>query len=376
MADDSQQVESGREEDRRKLLSLMDGIEDVIYVADPETYELLHANATCRRIWGEDIVGRKCHSALQNRSEPCPFCTNDKIFGEYLGRAYVWEFCNEVDGRWYRCSDKAIRWADGRLVRFEHAGDITALKRAEEDLQRALKELRRSNRDLEQFAYAASHDLQEPLRMVASYTELLAQRCGDKLDEKGRKYIHYAVDGARRMQILIQDLLAYSRVTTHGLELAAVDSQAALEAALANLGAAIDESGARITHDPLPAVEGDAVQLTQLFQNLVSNAIKFRGSEPPRVHVSARTAEGCWRFAVRDNGIGIQPGHQERIFVIFQRLHTRSEYPGTGIGLALCQRIVERHGGRIWCESEPGCGAIFRFTLQPASAQERGGGDV
>lgn len=357
------QAEARREQDRRKLLALMDGIEGVIYVADPETYELLHVNEACRRIWGENIVGRKCYAVLQQRDTPCPFCTNDRIFGDYRGRAYVWEFCNEVDGRWYRCADKAIQWTDGRLVRFEHAADITPLKRAEQELQQTLEELRRSNRDLEQFAYAASHDLQEPLRLVAGYTELLAERYGDRLDDKGRKFIHYAADGARRMQALIQDLLTFSRVTTRGRDFEEVDVSSALESAIDNLSAAIEENGARVTRDRLPPVRGDESQLTLLFQNLIGNAIKFRGADPPRVHVTAHAEDGNQVFSIRDNGIGIDAGHQERIFTIFQRLHSREEYPGTGVGLALCQRIVERHGGRIWCESTPGGGATFSFTL-------------
>ncbi len=233
-------------------------------------------------------------------------------------------------------------------------------------MEAANLELRRSNAELEQFAYVASHDLQEPLRMISSYTQLLESRYKDQLDEKAKRYIFYAVDGATRMQGLISDLLLYSRVGSHPRPLLRIDSHAALGEAIRNLGAAIAESHALVTNGDLPLVHADRVQLAQVFQNLIGNAIKFRGALSPRVHVTARREGATWQFCVRDNGIGIEPRHFERIFVIFQRLHSRDEYPGTGIGLALCRRIVDRHGGRIWLESEPGKGSAFFFTLQAA----------
>ena len=241
--------------------------------------------------------------------------------------------------------------------------DITERRRAEDRLRGALTELERSNRDLEQFASVASHDLQEPLRMVASYTQLLAERYAGQFDDKARKYIAYAVEGAIRMQQLVNDLLAYSRVSTRGYPLKTTDSHAILGEAIRNLAAAIEESKAIITNNELPIVRADASQLVQVFQNLLANAIKFRGEACPHIHVSARD-EGCeWVFSVRDNGIGIERQYADRIFVIFQRLHTRQEYPGTGIGLALCKRIVERHGGKIWFESEVGKSSTFFFTI-------------
>ncbi|HXK30615.1 MAG TPA: GAF domain-containing protein [Candidatus Binatia bacterium] len=234
----------------------------------------------------------------------------------------------------------------------------------------AAEELRRSNKELEQFAYVASHDLQEPLRMVAGYTQLLAKRYGDRLDQKAKEYIGFAVDGARRMQGLIEDLLTYSRVGSKEKAFAWTDCEAALDRALAGLQVAIEECGATVTHDPLPTVMGDEFQLGQLFQNLIGNAIKYRNSKAPQVQVSCKQETEQWTFAVKDNGIGIDPQYRERIFQIFQRLHTREEYEGSGIGLAICKKIVERHGGRIWVESEIGKGSTFYFTLPLHSGSE------
>jgi light-regulated signal transduction histidine kinase (bacteriophytochrome) len=220
---------------------------------------------------------------------------------------------------------------------------------------------------LEQFAYVASHDLQEPLRMVASYTQLLARRYGGKLDADADEFIGYAVDGANRMQVMINDLLSFSRVGSRGQAFRSTDLAGVLDGVLSDLHMTIQESGAVVTHDPMPTVIGDEAQLARLFQNLIENAIKFHGKETPRVHVSAvQTAEG-WEFAVTDNGIGIDPKYFDRVFIIFQRLNQRKAFPGTGIGLAICKKIVERHHGRIWVTSEPGRGSSFHFTLPGGS---------
>jgi PAS domain S-box-containing protein len=253
--------------------------------------------------------------------------------------------------------------AEGSLVTAA-IRDISERKRAEEHLVKTVAELKRSNDELGQFAYVASHDLQEPLRMVASFTQLLSKRYKGRLDADADEFIAYAVDGSNRMQGLIQDLLTYSRAGAAGKTLNEISSENALNEALANLRATIQECSAVVTNDPLPAILADDTQLTQVFQNLVGNAIKYRSAEVPRVHVSATKNGGKdWIFSVRDNGLGIDPQYFDRIFVLFQRLHGREEFKGTGIGLTICKKIVERLGGKIWVESQPKKGSTFFFTL-------------
>jgi len=241
--------------------------------------------------------------------------------------------------------------------------DITARKRAEQDLKRFNEELQRSNRELGQFAYVASHDLQEPLRAVSGCVQLLAQRYQGKLDARADDLIGHAVNGASRMQTLINDLLVYSRVGTRARAFESCDCGELLEEALANLEVTVRETEAVITHDPLPTVAGDPTQLTQLFQNLIGNALKFRGDKRPEVHIGVERKSNGYLFYVRDNGIGIEPQYFERVFGVFQRLHSRREYPGNGIGLAICRKIVERHHGRMWVDSMPGRGSTFFFTI-------------
>jgi signal transduction histidine kinase len=236
-------------------------------------------------------------------------------------------------------------------------------KQAEREKEEHLRELKRSNAELEQFAYVASHDLQEPLRMVASYTELLGERYRGKLDANADKYIGYAVDGAQRMQRLIRDLLAYARVSSQAKPLQPTDASAVVASVIQLMRATIESNQAEIVCGALPTVMADELQLGQVFQNLINNAIKFHAERPPRVEVSAHAKGGAWDFAVQDNGIGMDMESAGRIFQMFQRLHSREEYEGTGIGLAIAKRIVERHGGRIWCESVVGQGSTFHFTL-------------
>jgi PAS domain S-box-containing protein len=270
------------------------------------------------------------------------------------------------DGRraWVSLSGEPIFDASGRFTGYRGVGrDITGRKEAEAELRRAHDELSRSNSELEQFAYVASHDLQEPLRMVSSYTQLLVRRYGDKLDADSREFMGYIVDGATRMKQLIEDLLAYSRVGTKGKEMRPVSLEAPLRRAITNVRGSVEEAGAAITYDPLPEVKGDEMQLAQLFQNLLGNALKFRSASVPRIHVSSKEQENEWEVTVADNGIGIEPQYFERIFMVFQRLHNKDEYPGTGIGLAICKKVIERHGGHMRVSSAPGEGSSFHFTL-------------
>jgi PAS domain S-box-containing protein len=266
--------------------------------------------------------------------------------------------------RWigHRC--QAVYGDDGRFLgRRVSNRDITKLKEIEEIVKQRTEELERRNNDLEQFAYVASHDLQEPLRMVSSYMGLLERRYKGRLDADADEFIGYAVDGAKRMRMLINDLLEYSRVGTHGKPFGPVDCETLLNRSLDHLQLMIEDSGATVTHDHLPTVIGDGAQLMRLFQNLINNSLKFRKDASPLIHVSAEPCDGDWLFSVRDNGIGIDPQYADRIFVIFQRLHDREEYPGTGIGLAICKKIVERHGGRIRVQSGQDKGATFIFTI-------------
>ena len=254
-----------------------------------------------------------------------------------------------------------VNTPEGPLA-YSMVSDISGRKKAADEIQRVNEDLRRSNVEIEQFAHIASHDLQEPLRMVTSYLQLIERRYTAFLDADGREFIGFAVDGARRMKALIKDLLEFSRAGTKAANLSAVTAGSLLQDALDNLKAAIDESHAQITADPLPAIFVDPVLFTQVFQNLIANAMKFQNGGSPAIHISAQRRGGQWVFAVRDNGIGIEPRHLDRIFRIFERLHTPEEYPGSGIGLAVTRKIVERHGGTMWVESQPGAGSTFYFS--------------
>jgi signal transduction histidine kinase len=247
--------------------------------------------------------------------------------------------------------------------------EVTSREVAEEALLHAAEDLKRSNLDLEQFGYVASHDLQEPLRAVAGYVRLLEHRFPEKVDAKAREYIAGAAEGATRMERLITDLLTFSRLSTEGGTFAPTDLGVPLDTALRDLQFSIRAANAVVTSDPLPTLPVDASQMVQLFQNLIANGLKFHGERPPQIHIGARSEQERWVFWVRDNGIGIESQYFERVFQVFQRLHTRNKYPGTGIGLAICKKIVERHGGTIWVESQPGQGSTFFFSMRKVASR-------
>ena len=363
-----------------RFRSVLDNSLDMIYSLNLRTGRYEYVSPASEKVLGynpEEFIGHSLELA-RSTIHPDDMQRLDENFVELL--AAKGETAERIQ---YRVKHKegGYRWvSDSRSLVCDNGHtpvavvgsmrDITERKQEEEKLNRIMAELARSNTELEQFAYIASHDLQEPLRMVASYTQLLARRYKGKLDADADEFIGYAVDGATRMQQLINALLDYSRVGTRAKPLEPTDCEAVFSNAIANLGAAIKETEAVVTHDHLPTVTADATQMVQVFQNLLGNSIKFHSEKRPEIHVGAHRNGSEWIFSVRDNGIGIDPKYFERIFIIFQRLHGRNDYPGTGIGLALCKKIVERHKGRIWVESESGKGATFYFTI-PMGGEEK-----
>jgi len=366
---DKHLVETAREltVKHRLLNAVVEGTTDLIYIRDLENRFTL-ANSACAKVFRRsvnEVLGSSMRDLLPNGSYDAVAKSDQEIVRG--GVPCTLEEIAEIDGvtRLFLTTKGPYHDADGKIIgTIGISREITERKKAEEHLVKMVGELRRSNEELQQFAYVASHDLQEPLRMVASYTQLLAKRYKGRLDSEADEFIAYAVDGSNRMQALIHDLLAYSRAGTNGKAYQAISSEKALLEALSNLRVSIQESGAVVTHDSLPAITTDDAQLVQVFQNLVGNAIKYRRAEVPRVHVSAAKNGGQeWNFSVQDNGLGIDPQYFDRIFVLFQRLHGREEFKGTGIGLAICKKIVERLGGRIWVESQPEKGSTFYFAL-------------
>jgi PAS domain S-box-containing protein len=332
--------------------------------------KVLYSSPSCKRITGYDSEQFLADPGFLDRIiHP----EDSSLFSEHRNETGAKGVSHEIElrithadgtGRWISHVCQPVFDEGGHFLgRRGSNRDITLRKQAEEGLKQISEELKRSNIALQQFAFIASHDLQEPLRGIESFVKVLEKRYKGKFDEKADEYIHYIIEDVKRMQMLIKDLLEYSRISAKDKVFSPVNCSVALEQALHNLRSVIDESCAAVTYDFLPDVMGDEVQLIRVFQNLIGNAVKFRSPEPLRIHVSARREGDEWIFSVRDNGIGIDPTQAKRIFDIFQRLHTREEYEGTGIGLAICKRIVERHGGRIWVESEPGQGATFYFTI-------------
>jgi len=351
---------------------LFENANDIIYTTDLQG-RLLSVNRAAERLIGytrQELLGMDIFQVLAPEyHQPAREFLYRGLGGE--GPAALELEIIARDGR-RMCLEASMRlqFANGRPSGVHAvARDITERRQAQQALARQAQELARSNADLEQFASVVSHDLQEPLRMVTSYAELIAGRCRGKLDADAEEFLGYVLNGAARMRRLIQDLLAYSRVSTRRHEFQLTDSGAVLHSVLTTLGARIEETGAVVTYGQLPTVLADEVQLGQLFQNLLSNALKFRSRDSPRIHLSAVREGPEWSYSVRDNGIGIEAREHERIFGIFERARSAGSYSGTGIGLAICRRIVERHGGRIWVESKPGVGSTFFFTIPAGGAE-------
>ncbi len=333
-------------------LPLDDGRPGDVVAADPDGGDRARVQT-----YPELLAGGKQYAVT-----PEGFCLRVAYDGQTLGILGIEGLAFPEHRRDYLNLALSVAGVCGLAV--TNAQAVTRIRQAEAALRERTVELERSNADLGQFAYVASHDLQEPLRTVTGFVELLQMRYGDKLDDRANLYIGQAVGGARRMSRLITDLLQYSRVGTHGAPLVPTSTQTAFEAARANLAAAADEAGATITADALPDVLGDEGQLTQVLQNLMGNALKFRGERAPEVHVAASETDTGWRLTVQDNGIGIDMEYAGQVFEVFKRLHGVGDYEGSGVGLAVCRRVIERHGGEIWVESTPGEGASFHFTLQ------------
>ncbi len=368
------------EEDRRRLrdflVSTLNALSAHIAVLDAEG-TIVAVNEAWRRFADENHLGWRDYGVGRNYLAVCDAALGQASQGAQRAqqgirdvmdgrREQFWmEYpCHgPEERRWFMMRVTRFRSDDGSSVVVAHES-ITERKEAEQKIKRYAADLERSNEELEQFAYVISHDLREPVRMVQSYLDLLKRRYQGQLDQKADKFIDYAVDSAERMQEMIRALLNLSRVETRGKDLTPTDVEVILDRTLKALRRAIEEDDAEVTHDRLPTVQADAAQLGQVFQNLIANALKFRREDvPPRIHISAERQDDEWLFSVTDNGIGIDPEQADRIFQIFQRLHTEEEYPGLGVGLALCKRIVERHGGRIWAEPGPGVGTTFYFTL-------------
>ncbi|WP_436343772.1 PAS domain-containing sensor histidine kinase [Natronorubrum sp. FCH18a] len=363
---------------RRQLETLFQVLPVGAVVADADG-SLIRANATAKEIWGgnvfdaESVAEYEKYSAVWAESGesvgPEDWTMSQVLQGEAVTDPNIYEISTFDD-------ERRIIMEHGMPVRDEHGEvsravvtltDITERRESQRKLEETVAKLEESNERLEQFAYAASHDLQEPLRMVTSYLQLLEDRYGDAFDEDGEEFLEFAVDGAERMHDMIDALLEYSRIETQGDSFEPVELDGVVDDVIDDLQLQIEETAAEITVDELPVVDGDASQLRQVFQNLLDNALTYHGDDPPRVHVDVDRRGEMWLLSVWDDGIGIDPDDQERVFSVFDRLHSRDEYDGTGIGLALCQRIVERHGGDIWVQSESGEGATFAFTLPDAT---------
>lgn len=355
--------------ERQRFFSVLERIPSYVALISADC-KMPYVNSEFIRRFG-DPKDKLCYDFLFGLDAPCEGCKALEVFKTNIPAIWEW---HGPDGNYYQIYDYPFTDADGSPLVLEMGVDISARKRAEaeilalnQDLERRVRErtadLERSNRELEEFAYISSHDIQEPLRQIANFAEILARDYRERLDEQALRYFGFIASGAKRMQALINDLLAYSTVDQEEIPRAPTPLEDILQGTIRDLQTLIRESAAEISHDPLPTLKVNANLMGRLLQNLIANALKFRGDESPRIHLSARQEDGEWVVSVKDNGIGFNPKFAERIFKLFKRMHSEESYPGTGVGLAICKKIVERHGGRIWAESEPGRGATFYFTI-------------
>jgi PAS domain S-box-containing protein len=366
-----------RQENEKRLRKVLDSLASFVAVLTPDgsLVEVNRPALEAIRLKAEELAGQRLDALSPwEVSSETPALMRDAIRRAAAGETVRFDTQARLAGDRVIAIDFMLApvYDDDGLLQYLIASaiDITQRRQNEEALRNYAQELTRSNQELGQFAYVASHDLQEPLRMVTSYLQLIEKRYRDKLDSDGLEFIDYAVDGATRMKTLINDLLAYSRLDRAQTPYEQVDMETSVLMAIHNLQLAIQDAGARVTYDPLPRITANETHMIQLLQNLIGNALKFRSEAAPLIHIGCKRVGGDWQFSVRDNGIGIEPDYLERIFVIFQRLHPRERYPGTGIGLAICKKIVESHDGRIWAESQPGVGSAFYFSI-PVKQRKR-----
>jgi PAS domain S-box-containing protein len=363
---DLKQAERALNQSKKLLQDIIDGFPSPIFVKDTEG-RFLTINKNLEELLGvknEELIGKTDYDIITKELAEYYRANDQKVIEE--GKAIpIEEEADLIDGHHTFIANKfPIYDNDGKPYGVGSIStDITKHKLLEKQMKTTMNELKRSNKELERFAYVSSHDLQEPLRMVTLYSQLLEKRYKDSLDADADDFIEYIVDNAKRMKYLIDDLLEYSRVSNQVKEFENIDLEKVLENILSNLSILLVENNADVTYNSLPTIFADKNQMIQVFQNLITNAIKFRGKKPPKIDISAQKGNKEWIFSVKDNGIGINPKHRKQIFEVFKRLHTREEYPGTGIGLSIAQKIIQKHGGRIWVESELGKGSTFFFTI-------------